>query len=220
MWDRAGMRRPRFHAGHPDILAKLRRQDGAKGLLDVAQACNRENASSGLKTLGIRYSAATDSFNFSMLPPDDVGAWSKRKMLKTFPQLFDPLGLLLPFNINARIAFSKANKQQKDWDAPVQVVDRWTNWLEDLPSVGNVTFPRCIKITVPERAKLHLFADASAEAYAAAAYVVVVSANDSSSLLVMAKAHVTPPKVSTIPRLELLAAELPANLRVSLLTKL
>ncbi len=61
---------------------------------------------------------------------------------------------------------------------------------------------------------MHIFADASSEAYAAAAFLVCTYVNlPPSSHLIIAKAHVTPKQISSIPRLELLAAELAVNLR-------
>ncbi len=98
---------------------------------------------------------------------------------------------------------------------------RWEHWLADLHLLGDLSFPRAVKTAVPVSVALHLFADASAEAYAAAAYVLAkYNEGEHSAVLAMARAHVKPPRVDTIPRLELLAAELSTQLRITLLQKL
>ena len=93
--------------------------------------------------------------------------------------------------------------------------------MEQLSQLPLLRFPRCIKTGKAVTAEIHIFADASQEAYAAAAYLVCwYQVGDPSAVLVAAKAHVAPRRPSTIPRMELRAAELAVRLRKSVLLHL
>ena len=72
--------------------------------------------------------------------------------------------------------------------------------------------PYCLNIFETKNTQLHIFSDASQQAYAAAAYIRVEVKDKVSAKLVMAKARVTPLKGLTIPRAELQAAVLASRL--------
>ncbi len=139
--------------------------------------------------------------------------WTKRKVLKVFPRLFDPLGLLLPFTIRARIYFSLVARTKKGWDEELLPSEDWKEWLAHLPLLPEVRIGRNIHKCGGGKAVLHVFADASQHAYAAAAYLVTSDEKEKEVSLVFAKAHVAPAKALTIPRLELLAALLAVKVR-------
>jgi len=133
-------------------------------------------------------------------------------VLKVFPRLYDPLGLLLPFSMRARIFFSEVSKRVKTWDDPLVDTSEWKKWLEETEQLSLVKVPHCVKTaTSPNSVQLHVFGDASSSAYGAAAYVCCVYKKEVSCCLVAAKAHVAPAAFS-IPRLELLGAELATRL--------
>ncbi len=56
----------------------------AQGALDLS-AAGLSPALQGLKTLGLAYRPQQDEFYFTMLPPESVPYWTKRKVLKLFP---------------------------------------------------------------------------------------------------------------------------------------
>ncbi len=138
--------------------------------------------------------------------------WTKRKILKVFPRLFDPLGLVLPYVMTARCIFSRVARHTATWDeklSPDRLL-RWLRWVAQLPELGEVRVPRCIKkAATPLATALHVFCDASSEAYCAVAYLQVGENNGETSVrLVLARGKVAPPKRQSIPRLELLACAL------------
>ena len=96
----------------------------------------------------------------------------------------------------------------------------WRQWMQQLPALAEVTFPRCLKTAPVKEGELHVFADASSTAYAAAAYLKTESEGQKTVRLVAAKAHVVQPQKLSIPRLELLAAELGVKLRRQVLNSL
>ncbi len=215
----AGMHMTKFYSNSPEVLTVVPPADVAKGALDVANACAEDGAPTRIKTLGISYDPMTDAFLFRMDAPSH-SQWTKRKILKTFPLLFDPLGLLLPFTMVARIVFSVANKHEKNWDKPLTPDKRWPTWLQQLQTLHSLSFPRALKSSLPLVSHLHVFCDASAEAFAAAAYIHSRYPDGShSTVLAQAKGHVSPKQQTSIPRLELLAAELSVKLRQRLVQR-
>ncbi len=191
----------------------------AQGALDLS-AAGLSPALQGLKTLGLAYRPQQDEFYFTMLPPESVPYWTKRKVLKLFPRLFDPLGLLLPFSIRARMYFSSLARGKCRWDERLPPAPAWQEWLQDLSLLEHIRVRRNVGATCPGEAELHIFADASQEAYAAVAYLVVRREGKVASNIVFAKAHVAPSKPLTIPCMELLAAQLAVKVRKTALTHL
>ena len=215
----AGMEMAKFHSNSAQVLAGIPREDWAPRLLEVTEKCTKDTQM-GLTTLGIAYDAPTDSFTFRA-PVASGGPWTKRRVLKLFPRLYDPLGFLLPYTIRARVYFSSIAAKEQPWDKTLPRSGLWNTWVEELPQVCDFSLPRCTKAAVPVTSELHIFADASAQAYAAAAYSVCRYRDGStSSRLVAARAHVAPRKQETIPRLELRAAELATCLRRTVLSHL
>ncbi len=211
----AGMRLTKCHSNSAKVLATLSPGEVASGLLDFSGSTFTTPEESDLKTLGLTYSSQRDCFLFSM-QAEGGKDWSKRAILRVFPRLFDPLGLLLPFTMIARNIFSSAARLAIGWDAPLpsSLQTEWNKWLVQLPQLGLCSFPRCVKVAVPDNTQLHVFADASAFAFAAVAYLRCrYSDRAPTSRLVAARARVVPLGKHSVPRLELLAADLAVTLR-------
>ncbi len=212
----AGMELTKSHSNSPAILSSLAPSEIATGLLDVSAACNKEPTLAQLKALGLNYDPKADEFAFALRLEKTPDVWTKRGVLKVFPRLFDPLGLILPFAMVARIFFSMIARKEYAWDAPLSEVHarHWKNWLAQAPTLEKFRLRRCPKQEIPAHAQLHIFADASASAYAAVAYLKCeYTSTAPSSHLICARAHVAPVGKISVPRLELLAAELAVRVR-------
>ena len=124
--------------------------------------------------------------------------------------------------MNARMFFSTLARQDRSWDAPLSAEETatWNKWLVQLPQLDQFIVPRCIKVDPATHAQLHVFSDASANAYAAAAYLRTGQEGKITTRLVAAKAHVVQGRNVSVPRMELLAAELGVKLRLQLLSSL
>ncbi len=215
----AGMEMAKFHSNSSAVLEGVGGSLPSDAVVDVA-ALGEDKRSPDLKTLGLCYCPGGDFFFFR--PPTPVaGRWTKRRVLKLFPRLYDPLGFVLPFSIRARIYFSSIASKDQGWDSPLPHNKEWQSWVTQLEELPLLRFPRCIKSALPLQSHLHVFADASKEAYAAAAFLVChYDGSPPSAQLVAARAHVAPKKHSTIPRMELRAAELAVRLRKTVLSHL
>ncbi len=210
-----GMEVKKCMASDPVVLQDLPEGSRAEEMLDVAAICQDQTGQTELKALGVRYHAGPDHFTFEMGGVRE-DYWTKRKILKVFPRLFDPLGFLLPYVMTARGIFSAVARRVPGWDeklAPTKL-KRWNQWVQQLEGLPQIKIPRCVKSAADlDRAELHVFVDASGEAYAAAAYLKTVGAAGRVTVrLVMARGKVAPATAQSIPRLELLGARLGVQL--------
>ena len=98
-----------------------------------------------------------------------------------------------------------------EWDEEIsdEMKKIWQDWINEIHKAKEISIDRCYhnhNNEVKSRI-LHVFGDASEEAFAAAAYLVTTDEDSvTSSKLVMSKTRVSPIKRVTLPRLELLAA--------------
>ena len=165
------------------------------------------------KALGVVWHAHEDQLSISSsatIQKNITSRPTKRICLKTIAAIFDPLCLMCPLTVRSKILFQETWSRGLQWDdeLPPDMKRKWEDWVTELERVSSLSVPRCIhpfsKVTVQ---RLHVFSDASEQAYAAAVYVVTASEDGVASNLALARVRVTPRsrKVS-IPRLELMAA--------------
>ncbi|XP_066916600.1 uncharacterized protein [Clytia hemisphaerica] len=166
------------------------------------------------KVLGIPWNPRSDVFFFSLHEfaskfLDMVV--TKRNVVSVVAQLFDPLGLLSPVFITAKVLLQKIHKSSSDWDKVVEkdLQDEWKDWLNLLIEIGSVKIQRFYFFGLDSFSReslieLHGFSDASAVAYGAVVYVVEKSSRR--AVTVTSKTRVSPLKETSIPRLELLGA--------------
>ncbi|GAB1869104.1 Gag-pol polyprotein [Camponotus japonicus] len=173
-------------------------------------------------TLGLRWHPARDDFSFSIQPRIAI-KHTKRRVLAETARLFDPLGWLAPVIIRAKILIQSAWLKRLDWDTPLPAEDaqQWQLLLSEFPLLEKLRVKRWLGTsTGTEQVEFHGFADASERGFAAVVYLRVRSADSISVSLLAAKSKVAPVKPVTLPRLELCAAALLANLTCHLRSSL
>jgi len=103
-----------------------------------------------------------------------------------------------------------------DWDEsiPLDLNTKWKRYERELHNLGNLSIPRLVTTNDHHiRLELHGFADASETAYGACIYFRSTSVNNKhSTYLLCSKSRVAPLKSISLPRLELCAALLLAQL--------
>ena len=141
---------------------------------------------------------------------------TKREVLSLMMSLFDPVGFLAHFVIKGRIIFQDIWKVGIGWDEkiPHEFEKSWRKWLAELQLVPTVAIPRCYtpKLNEATDVQLHVFNDASKEAFACVAYLRVQHSSGVDVAFVAGKVRVKPLKELTIPRMELQAAVLGCRL--------
>ena len=71
---------------------------------------------------------------------------NKAKSIKCFGKFFDPLGLISPVIVFAKILFRRVCKQKIDWDANFteETLKEWDAWCHDLIKTREIITPPCI----------------------------------------------------------------------------
>ena len=158
-------------------------------------------SSEPLKALGVSWDLTSDHFRFLapggiVLSPDPM---TKRSLLSLASKMFDPLGLISPFTVRAKILFQELWLKGLLWDDPLdsEIKAKWLHWKSELLQLKGVTIPRCFGngITQDSKIELHGFGDASPKAYGAAVYIRIADKQGHvSSQLVISKSRVAPIK--------------------------
>ena len=206
----AGFRLRKWSSSEPVVIEDIPEEDRLPTL-----AINKDDLPK-TKTLGVMWEAQRDVFTFQVEQPLlDSKKPTKRNVLSAIASLFDPLQFLAPFTVRAKILMQEIWMAGIDWDdmLPENLKVKWEKWVAELPQLSNVAVPRCLRQANPANLELHLFSDASNDAFAAVAYLVCRYLDgDPSSRLIASKCRVSPVKAMTIPRLELMGAVLSSRL--------
>ncbi|CAL8111098.1 unnamed protein product [Orchesella dallaii] len=136
---------------------------------------------------------------------------TKRQILKLVMCLFDPLGFLGHFTVRAKILIQDIWRLGLGWDDEIveSLHGKWRSIIEQISRIPEVKIPRCYgpNISDAEDLQLHVFCDASEQAFCAVAYFRITGrGGDISVNIVVAKSRVSPLRPTSIPRLELQAA--------------
>lgn len=141
---------------------------------------------------------------------------TKRVVLSEIAQVFDPLGLIGPILIVAKVIMQQLWCLNIEWDKslPQALHSKWKSFQSSLENLNDLMITRRIKNPhSSEEIIIHGFSDASEKAYGACLYAVSYDEIGRPSChLICAKTRVAPLKVITIAKLELCAALLLARL--------
>lgn len=176
------------------------------------------------KILGLLWCPERDVFKYKIeiTKLNDLTV-TKRNILSQIASLFDPLGLVGPIVIRAKILMQKLWQLQCDWDKPVpiEVKNEWKSYLSSLNYLRELEIPRYLGTEINYEIQIHGFADASLLAYGACLYIRCSSIdNVHVTKLICAKSKIAPLKIISLPRLELCAAVILARLANKVLPKL
>lgn len=168
--------------------------------------------------LGLAWNRERDSLRCNFVKLEMTEKLTKRRILSTVQKIFDPIGFTAPVTLKPKMILQKVWAEKMDWDAelPTEIVESFRKWYEELHFLTKIDIPRWIMGQRKEKEddlQLHVFCDASQDAYAAVVYLR--SENEDGSVtvqLLQAKSRVAPLKRSTIPRLELLGCVIAARL--------
>ena len=168
------------------------------------------------RSLGVAWDMTTDTLTFNI--PETQKPFTRRRVLSTINSLFDPLGFLAPVTVQGRILLRELVSQGTDWDAPLsdEKFMKWKKWQDSLQELNKLNIRRTyasFSLTRAQSIELCVFSDASAKAIAAVAYLKVKAEDGVIAVsFVHGKAKLAPLARLTIPRLELCAAVLAAEI--------
>ena len=135
---------------------------------------------------------------------------TKCSVLSETAQLFDPLGLAAPIVLLAKLFIQRLWSDNLDWTEtlPSNLAEDWKDIRNAILEMTPIQVSRPLLLNADLPFTMHGFADASITAYGACIYFV----SEGRSMLAATKSRVAPIKTMTIPRLELSAALLLAQL--------
>ncbi|CAG9099194.1 unnamed protein product [Plutella xylostella] len=139
-----------------------------------SQLTNANGPHTQSKTLGLGWLSASDELHFTTkLSLDSESKLTKRSILSVLSQIYDPLGLLAPAVIQAKILLQQLWLLKIGWDdaVPDDVVSMWNSFLSTLGTLNEIKIDRWISSDNTEVRELHVFSDASQKAYGACAYI-------------------------------------------------
>ncbi len=222
LYDKAGMQLSKVVSNSPEVLGMFP-ADMVAPSLQVAELCTQDLQLPLVKALGVIYISDTDEFSYNMETPAETENWTKRKILRHEARLYDPHGLISPHSIKARIILQRLWRAGVGWDdaVPEEVREDWMKWLKASESLPHIRIPRCLHNTANDEKglsyQIHIFCDASGEAYAAAAYYRSTDEQGKHQVrLMMSKGKVAPLHLTSIPRMELMSAELALELKYAI----
>ncbi|XP_062707580.1 uncharacterized protein LOC115257239 isoform X2 [Aedes albopictus] len=177
------------------------------------------------RILGMTWLPEEDTFVFEglfkpeiLLSLNNCSTPTKRELLRIVMSIFDPLGLIAIIVIHGKILIQNVWRSGTAWDQPISddLRDQWMRWTGLLKELERIKIPRCYfpgyDPSSFENIELHVFVDASEEAYACTAYFRIFDQGRVRCSLVSAKTKVAPLKPLSIPKLELQAAVIGARL--------
>ncbi|XP_065667931.1 uncharacterized protein LOC136088182 [Hydra vulgaris] len=150
----------------------------------------------------------------------------KRSILRFIASFYDPLGLVNPIIVRCKILFQSICKLKFGWNSLIgdDILIEWNDMINDLGSVPFIYVPRwdskCVDNIQIIKFELYDFCDASLKAYGCCIYLRSSAEGYANSCQVTSKSRVSPLLKNTIPKLELRAMLLLANLFLVVYKKL
>ena len=144
--------------------------------------------------------------------PTESQRLTKRNILKTLASIYDPLGFISPVLLIGKILFRNLCDLRIPWDneIPQEIENKWVKWVNGLNI--KIEIPRSISIRETiTNIDIHLFSDESINEVCTVPYAVICQPNEISQGLITSKSKLAKRNL-TIPRLELIAAQMFANL--------
>ena len=197
----------------PKVLATIPEEDKAPATIVSTLFGEKQTISDTTTQLGYRYDPLKDLFLFD----DYLHLLSKnnndmRSVACLLASLYDPLGIISPYVLQARFILKEMFLLQKTWDdtIPDELVTEWKKWCKQLKFLKDFQIARYVPTN--DDTTYLISSDASEAGYGCAAHARTynkISKKYEVNLLV-AKSRVSPVTNLSIPRLELKAALLAA----------
>ena len=168
-----------------------------------------ENSSS---ILGLMWDKKNDTLSVRF--PESEAGDTKRNILHTLASIYDPLSIAGPITLLGKLIYRDTCDRKLAWDEeiPHGLLVRWKQWVTNLPN--EITIPRAFGLqeTSITSVDIYTFADTSKNGVCATTYLLITQADDNTCQGILTAKCRLAKKGLTIPRLELVAAHMAANL--------
>lgn len=200
----AGMSLHKWSSNSPQFLNTISAQTNQPNYII-------HSLSEGSKVLGMGWNPNEDIFQISVPKIDLAKIETKRQVLASIAQIFDPMGFINPYIVLAKLLMQEIWISKISWDEKLnsELLKKWTKFITGISSFSTLKVPRSLFTLAEDEIstiEIHSFSDASLKCYGACVYVRVIYHNSTSCHLVASKSRVAPIKLQTLPRLELCGA--------------
>nr|CAI5837829.1 unnamed protein product [Callosobruchus analis] len=198
----------KWNSNNNDVISNFSNSTIENSVLNIGDQ-------TGCSTLGIQWINTSDMLKYKIRDLSSDNNITKRYVLLIIAQIYDPLGLLSPAIILIKILIQELWSLHIPWDSsiPLDLKNKWLQFQHELTTLNSLHIPRNV---IPQGftvVDVHCFCDASNKAYASCIYVRSMDSNENYQVhLLCSKTKVAPLKVLTIPKLELSACLLGAQL--------
>ena len=199
----------KWHSNVPELESAETEQNAGEQTFAKQQLGTPEGGGGAI--LGLKWDKRRDVLSVAV--PAEKADNTKRGILAKVARIYDPLGVASPLTLCRKLLYRDACNLKVGWDEklPPDIAAKWAKWESRLPE--RVTFERAlVKYQEPINSiSIHVFGDASGQGVAAGAFTVVSQPSGITQGIVAAKARLAKQGL-TIPRLELVAGHMAANL--------
>ena len=202
---RGGFQLMKFSSNKPEVLEGISSERLAPHIADVELHGGDVIEQ---KSLGLMWSPREDVLRVKI--SEGSYAWTRRGFLSFESRIFDPLGIIDPYKLPAKLILRELSEKGFGWDdanLPQELKERWHRWVKHLGRLEDVSLPRChFNLHKAKIVELHGFADASKVGYGITYYLRVHDGENVHVSYIIGKSKVLPAICTTIPRAELHAA--------------
>jgi len=126
-----------------EIISSAAAVEQQEEFTEVAINASNADCVNNIKTLGLNWHPLKDVFKFSIRIAKDSNV-TKREVLSSIARLFDPLGLVSPNLIRAKLIMQGTWAENLNWDEPLtsKLQQAWSEYAEELRNVNTITIPR------------------------------------------------------------------------------
>ena len=200
-----GFRLMKFSSNKPEILKNIDPERLTPQLVDIdLQRCDIQEQ----KSLGVIWDPGEDQLRVKI--SYNGHAYTRRKFLSFKSGIFDPLGIIAPFKLPAKLILQQLTKEGFGWDErdiPPDIKKRWQSWADNLCHLDGVLLSCChAGLCNAKFVELHCFADTSKVGYGIVYYLRFYDGEKCNVSFLVGKAKVLPTICTTTPRAELHAA--------------
>ena len=219
-----GFNLTKFVSNDDEITSAMNPEDCETSSSPLKEICNGPEESSHV--LGLKWDHVKETWVVSRgvdRPLDK--AKTRRTVLSFVSSVFDPVGLVAPYIIRARLLHKdiwKISGQSLDDELPEDIRDKFLEWHSGLPLLGQLAIPRCYFTESVDQIELHMFSDSSQDVFCAVEFLRarLSSSHKTQTSFNFDKARVAPMKALSLPKLEPQAALLATRLKDDILTAL
>lgn len=206
----AGFELRQWASNEPDVISHLP-EELCSASVELWLAQHKTDAPES--NLGLSWHFHTDALSYKHCPVD-YGVPTMRNIYIVLASQYEPLGFILPYTTRAKILVQHLWDKHRGWYDPLlpqELLQQWKTWEEELQVLPQITLPRPY---LPKevnicglRREMHIFCNASEEAYGSVAYLWSTDKLGGVYLsFLIARSRVAPKRSHSMPRLELCAA--------------